>query len=344
MFRENKTSIQLKEIDKIIDLLDLHKDLECVRNCYGIITYFRKNKLKEVEFAHKSIFEYYIACKIYNQLVRIMRETDGKRKIQMLQAIFSKNVVTKEIFCFLDGFIDKNFEDFKLCDLDNTMRFIINLNVLFEDYGYFKNFSELYNCFCNSFNCLVKIISKKKKGDLIDVLNKCNQQHFSFFLRNKTFDYLYMKKFDLSNKCFSRLLFKNANLSESNMRNSDFSYCDFSEANLEACDLTNANFFSVILNNTNLCCADLRGTNLNNAKIKKEAGYFINTKIHICQLKYFWPEITMFYQCFQIYTDDVNLASEKEIEFEFDKIRGFHLGIQYFNHNHSYFYRYVSEN
>ena len=151
--------------------------------------------------------------------------------------------------------------------------------------------------------------------------------HFSFFLRNKVFNYLYMRRCDFSNKCFRRLLFKNVDLAESNLKNSDFSYCDFSNANLEACDLSDSNLLSVTFSNTNLCCADLRRANLNNSIIKKEKKYFVNTKICIYQLKYFWPDVTMFYQYLQIYIDDVNLASKKEIEFEFDKIRGFHLEI-----------------
>ena len=136
-----------------------------------------------------------------------------------------------------------------------------------------------------------------------------------------------MRKFDLSNKCFRRVLFKNVDLSDSNMKNSDFSYCDFSNANLEACDLSDSNLFGVTFSNTNLCYADLRRANLNNSIIKKEKKYFLNTKIYVYQLKYFWPDVTMFYQCLQIYIDNVNLASKKEIEFEFDKIRGFHLEI-----------------
>ncbi len=136
-----------------------------------------------------------------------------------------------------------------------------------------------------------------------------------------------MRKFDFSNKCFRRLLLKNVDLSESNMKNSDFSYCDFSNSNLETCDLSDSNLFSVTFSNTNLCYADLRRANLNNSIIKKDKKYFMNTKICIYQLKYFWPDVAMFYQCLKIYIDDINLASKKEIEFEFDKIRGFHLEI-----------------
>ena len=327
MFKKNKMSIHHEEINQIIESSIPQEEVEYLQNWYGIITYFRKNKLREIEFAHKSIFEFYIAYRIYNQLVRVVQETDEAKKSQMLQCIFNKSIVTKEMLYFLDGLIEMNYESFQYGGLKDTAKFIINKDILFRSYAKFENFDEVCNYFCNSFNCLIRILNKKRQKDLIDVIDKYNQEHFSFFLRNKVFNYLYMRRCDFSNKCFRRLLFKNVDLAESNLKNSDFSYCDFSNANLEACDLSDSNLLSVTFSNTNLCCADLRRANLNNSIIKKEKKYFVNTKICIYQLKYFWPDVTMFYQYLQIYIDDVNLASKKEIEFEFDKIRGFHLEI-----------------
>lgn len=243
----------------------------------------------------------------------------------MFQFIFNKNTITKEIFYFMDGLLDENLKNFQLSDLIKTIKAIVNENILLENCDKFDKIGEIYNYFFNSFNCMTKII-KKKSYNLIDILDKDNQEQFSFFLRNKVYDYLDMKRFDLSNKLFIRLIFKNVDLAESNMKNSDFSYCDFTNANLESCDLSNSNLFCAIFSNTNLCYADLRGANLNNSIIKKEKKYFVNTKINIYQLKYFWPEIIMFYQYLQIYINN-NLASKKEIEAEFDRIRGFHLEI-----------------
>lgn len=325
MFRKNRMSIHAKEINHVIDNLIPQEDVEYLQNWYGIITYFRKNKIKEIEFAHKSIFEYYIAHRIYDQLVHVVQEPDAAKKSRMLQRVFNKNIVTKEMLYFLDGFIEMHDEDFQYGDLKDTVKFIMNKELFFESYADFENFEEVFNYFCNSFNCLIRILNRKSEKGLIDVMDQYNQEHFSFFLRNKIFEYLYMRRFDLSGKCFKRLLFKNVDLAQSSMKNSDFSYCDFSNANLEACDLSDSNLFSVTFCNTNLCYADLRRANLNHSIIKKEKKYFLNMKIDIHQLKFFWPEVSMFYQCLQIYTDNVNLASRKEIEFEFDKIRGFHL-------------------
>ena len=65
-----------------------------------------------------------------------------------------------------------------------------------------------------------------------------------------------------------------------------------------------ANLFSAILSNANLAFADLRGANLNNITINKEREKFLATKIDIGQIKYFWPEISWFYSCFDIYADE----------------------------------------
>lgn len=327
MFKKNKMSIHREDINKIIEAKIPQEDVEYLQNWYGIITYFRKNKLREIEFAHKSIYEYYIAYRIYNQLVAVAQETQEETKCRMLQSVFNKNIVTKEMLYFLDGFVEMDFTKLQYGNLIDTVKLIINKDIFFKSYADFKDFEEVCNYFCNSFNCLNRVLSKKQDGNLINVLDKHNQEHFSFFLRNKAFEYLYMGGYDLSNKCLRELLFKNVDLSKSDMKNSDFSYCDFSNANLEACDLSNSNLFSVTFSDTNLCYADLRGANLNNSIIKKDKKYFFNTKINVYQLKYFWPDITMFYQYLKIYNNNVNLASRKEIEFEFDKIRGFHLDI-----------------
>lgn len=126
MFKKNKMSIHHEEINQIIESSIPQEEVEYLQNWYGIITYFRKNKLREIEFAHKSIFEFYIAYRIYNQLVRVVQETDEAKKSQMLQCIFNKSIVTKEMLYFLDGLIEMNYESFQYGGLKDTAKFIIN--------------------------------------------------------------------------------------------------------------------------------------------------------------------------------------------------------------------------
>ena len=327
MFQKNKTSIQYKEIEQIIKDSINQEDIGYIQNWYGIITYFKKNKLSEIEFAHKSIFEYYVTYGIFNKLLDTINETYEVEKLKMLQGMFKRGTVTKEMLYFLDGFIEKKIDDIQFESIENTIRLMISSNILFNSQVKFNSLNELYNYFYNALNCLVRMLSKKSEENLIDILDQSNQGDFSFFLRNKEYDYIYMRHFDLSSKNFSRVLFRNVDLLGSDMRNSDFSYCDFSNANLEKCNFSGANLFCATLSNTNLSYADLRGSNLNNTIFKKDRKFFLDTKIYIYQLKYFWPEITTFYHCFQVYVNDSSLATQKDIESEFDKIRGFHLKI-----------------
>ena len=132
-----------------------------------------------------------------------------------------------------------------------------------------------------------------------------------------------MKQLDLSNIVMHRVVLSNIDFTDANLENSDFSYSDFSSANLKRCNLKNANLFSTILSNANLEFADLRGANLNNIIINKDPKKFLATKIDIDQIKYFWPEISWFYACFEIYVDGQRLACQEEIQNEFNKIRGF---------------------
>jgi len=287
MFQKNKISIHNKEIERIIKDSIIQEDIGYIQNWYGIITYFRKNRLREIEFAHKSIFEYYVAYGIFNKLFKIINDTGDVEKFKMLQNMFKRGTVTKEMLYFLDGFIQKNIDDIQVESLENTIRLLMSTDILFDSQVEFDNINEYYNYFCNSLNCLVRILSKKNGENLIEILDQSNQLNFSFFLRNKEYDYIYMRYFDLSCKSFRRLLFINVDLLGSNMKNSDFSYCDFTNANLEKCDLSGINLFCATLSNANLSQADLRGANLNNAIFRKDKKYFSETKIYIFQLKYF---------------------------------------------------------
>lgn len=326
MYHKSKISVKTGEIETVIEEMVSPQDISHIKNWYGIVTYFRKNKLREIEFAHKSIYEYYAANKIYIQLEKIINEKDKTQKCVMLHEIFNKGIVTKEIINFIEGFIEQDIEKYTEIDLKDTFNLIIDTQKIFEE-SRFNDLEEVYNYFCNAINCLLRIIEKKRDNNYIHILDEKNYKEFSFFLKNNCFHYLNLRKLNLSNKKFSRLYFKNVNLLEADMRNSDFSYCDFTDANLQKCNFSNSNLFSAIFSNTNLCDADLRGCNLNNMIIKKTPKFYRNTKININQIKYFWPEITMIYKNFQIYIKNFRLATEKEIEFEFDKIRGFHLEI-----------------
>ena len=98
----------------------------------------------------------------------------------MLQCIFNKSIVTKEILYFLDGFIKINCENFNYEDLNDTLRFITDKDILLRSYAEFEIIDEVYNYFCNSFNCMVRMLRKKMKNNLIDVLDKYKQEDFSF--------------------------------------------------------------------------------------------------------------------------------------------------------------------
>ena len=324
MFVENKLSIRKDEIEEIIELIPVKEDLEHIKNWYGIITYFRKNKLSEIEFAHKSIYEYYAANRMFVLLENVIYEKNDKNIYKILQSLLKKNAVSKEILDFLDGFIEKNLQKIDEEKLKKIFNLTLNMNcILTQDV--FLSFDEFYIFLNNTINCLYKALEKKNRVKCVDIINDQNCKYFSFFLRNAECNYLFLKRLDLSNKDCPRLLFKNADLEESNMSNSNFSYCDFSNANLQKCSFSNSNLHGAILSEADLCYSDLRGCNLNNTIIKKNKAKFQYTKININQIKYFWPEIADIYFVFLIYSDENKLATIEEIEFEFDRIRGFCL-------------------
>lgn len=327
IYGRNKLSISINEIDKVLNVSIEKKDIIFIKNWFGIVTYFRHNCLNEIEFAHKSIFEYYIAYAIYIQIKKIIKEKNKALKIKLVESFFYRQLITQDLFYYYDGFIERNIDEFDIHSLKVTLKYVIDKELLFQEYSNFKSLNQMCNLFCNIFNCLIKMIREKSKSNLINIMDEVILENLSFFLKIKSYNYMSLKRLDLSNKDMKRMLFENADLSESDMRKSDFSFSDFSNANLMHCDLSNANLFCTILSGANLAYADLRGANLNNALIIKLGSYFKRTKIYVTQIKYFWPEITMFYKNFDIYADDVHLASKEEIILKMDTIRGFHLDL-----------------
>lgn len=324
MFHKNKLSVSKVEIETIINSVALREDLDHVKNWYGIITYFKKSKLNEIEFAHKSIYEYYIANKIYLQLNEIICEKDEIYRIEMLQKLFKQGLITKEILNFLEGFLEKDSQKCSEIEVKDLINICLNINIIFKN-KYFLNFNEYYTYFSNSLNCLYKILEKKCSSEFVSIIDEKNIDSFGFFLRNQKYNYLFLNRLNLSNQNCSRFIFKDMDIRNSNMSSSDFSYCDFSRSNLQYCNLSKSNLYSAVLSDTKLHYADLRGCNLNNALIKKDGKQFKFTKININQVKYFWPEIMLIFDNFIIYSKEDILATAEELEFEFDKIRGYHL-------------------
>lgn len=323
MFCNKKISVEREEIENIISNVSTEKEIVYLKNWYGVITYFRKNRINEIEFVHKSIFEYYVANRIYNVILEVIAENDIKKKIKMLYKIFSDNVYTEEIQYFLSGFINKELEGFNKLLVEETLREIFDIDFLLFKIDCFYDSSKLYNYFANTFNSFYILWKSLIMPKRLDFFQYIGSRNIEFFLKNNQYEYLYMKQLDLSNIVMRRVLLNNIDFTDANLENSDFSYCDFSNANLEGCNLRKANLFSAILSNANLAFADLRGANLNNITINKEREKFLATKIDIGQIKYFWPEISWFYSCFDIYADEQKLACQQEIQNEFSKIRGF---------------------
>lgn len=323
MFCNKMISVGREQIENIISDVSTEKEILYLKNWYGVITYFRKNRINEIEFAHKSIFEYYIANRIYNIILEVISEKDIKNKLKILNKIFSDNVYTEEIQYFLSGFIIKESDKINKLLAEETLRRIFDVDFLLFKTDCFHNSSKLYNYFANTFNSfylLWKILFEPKQFTFYQYVGIRN---IEFFLKNNRYEYLYMKQLDLSNIVMHRVVLSNIDFTDANLENSDFSYSDFSSANLKRCNLKNANLFSTILSNANLEFADLRGANLNNIIINKDPKKFLATKIDINQIKYFWPEISWFYACFEIYVDGQRLACQEEIQNEFNKIRGF---------------------
>lgn len=319
MFCNQQTIVNNNEIANIIKNISSKQDLNYLSTWYGIITYFRKNQLNEIEFAHKSIYEYYIARRIYYKLLQVLTQKTVDDKVNILFSLFSKSIVTKEIQYFLSGFVKKDMNEIKSTTVEETLKDVLNVDWLISNLKNIQKYDELNNYFANTFNCLYTCMNILTHGKQKNIFEYVGTKNIKFYLQNETYQYLYMHQINLSNMIMSKCIFRNTDMRNANLENSDFSYCDFRGSNLEKSNLKNTNLFGSILSDANLSYVDLRSTNLNNIVTNKKKENYMGTKITIEQIKYFWPEISWFHSYFEIYIGD-KIACESEVQLAFRKI------------------------
>lgn len=238
---------------------------------------------------------------------------DGKWGIGKSYAV-GKALDDRENVCNISVFGMKSVDRIALKRVFDN---IVNTTQLFAE-NEFSNLEKVYNYFGNAINCFA-IAAEKAKIDRKDFLDDINYGELLFFLRNHTYEFLNLSHYDLSGRDFSRLIFVNINLTGADMGECDLSHCDFTNANMEKCNLVNANLFCAKCTDTNFSYADLRGAHLNYAVISKRKEYFRETRINIEQMKWFWPEISMFMDRFMIYVSG-RRALRDEIEEEAERL------------------------
>lgn len=277
MFEKN--DLYLSEGEYRIPELETHGDFVSILEFP--IKYLFENTALDLEFIHKSIYEYFVAEYIFT-CIKNEINAPGERLANVLGLLFKKSMLPGEVIEFLRYKI-KNTELVNKFDIINhTFRLMLKDGMTYHT-GEWD--ADIIDCEMNVFANMLEIIHLF--GDRIIEIDRLVCK----YLKYNRFDSL-----KLNNMVFSwsggvnleRVYLKSADLKNADLRNADLIYADFRDADLTNAELVRANLKNSDFRNANLKNVDLRGANLTGAifdeqQIKYLSGSYDldRTKVYI---------------------------------------------------------------
>lgn len=329
IFNQRKgLSISRKHIEQLIEKngfedRDLVLTLKC---CYPLVTYFKNDiNLRELEFAHKSIYEFYVAVKLSSEISKILEmDAISASSVSEFAIQFKGDCLSSEVMEFYSEMIRQ-----KQMNLSSYRQAAIMLELLCANYlSLLKNTSisnsdQACNAFFNAFTAISKVLSTVLSSDYIEV-PQVMMESLRFYSSLCAYTgVVCLAHFNLKGLNFSYMRCKNADFSYANLEGADFSCGDFSGAILCGANLKNANLYAATLSHAVLIEADLRGTFLRSVRLNKsDISIFSGMRIDTTHIQNFAPEIYYTYELFRIYLNGIELNGDEK-ETAIRDVRGF---------------------
>lgn len=330
IFNQRKgLSISREHIETLIEESNF-EDRELVlvlKCCYPLVTYFKNDiNLRELEFAHKSIYEFYVAAKLFadiskilemdtisaNSVVRFAIQLKGDYLSSEVMEFYSEMICQKQIYLSTYQQAGKMLES--LC---------ANYFSILKD-TCISNSAQACNAFFNAFTAISKVLSALLSSDYIEVPQAMMMESLRFYLGFSTYTgTICLAHFNLKGLDFSYMRCKNADFSYANLEAADLSCGDFSGSIFREANLKNANLYAATLSHAVLIGTDLRGSFLRSVRLNKsEISMFSGVHIDSTHIQSFTPEIYYAYELFRIYLNGIEL-NDKEKETTIQNVRGF---------------------
>ncbi len=258
------------------------------------IKYLFEHSCQNIEFIHKSIYEYFVAEYFFSSMDKVIAKDQSPKKLaRILGRSLIKNSLSPEVLAFLkykiqnsklnDAFdvVNKTFQ----LMMRNGMTYYLNKqykNTIKCEMNIFRNMLEIihlwekdyYVCDTSIYTYLrfgeqylnlkylkinqSKEVSRNKRVDLSGA-NLCNA-----YLNGSDLSNMNLYKADLSGAKLEGANLRNADLRKASLRGSDLKGANLELSNLRNADLEDADLSGSILNKTNF-----RETNLKEAKFYK---------------------------------------------------------------------------
>lgn len=260
MFEKKNLSLQKGEYE--VPELELDFQEKKISILEFPIKYLFEKTEFNIEFIHKSIYEYFVSEYIFKRIC----ETIDKSKEELasfLGNLLKNNDLTSEILEFLQYKVRND----KLKDSFYIIKETFDL-MLQDGMTYYTG-----KCFKNVIDCEMNIFAK-----MLEIIHlwDCKELKFNFifkYIKCNLDSKLNFSEMQLCEALTKKTNLRNADLIGANLRNADFRNADFRDvylrnAYLRNADLTNANLIRVNLRGADLIDTKLIGAKLIGAKLR----------------------------------------------------------------------------
>lgn len=293
MFQNNKLNLKIEDCK--IPVLEFKEDTVSILEFP--IKHLFENVATNIEFIHKSIYEYFVSEYIYNILSNEINDTfEIEYCAGVLGQLLKSNNLSSEIIEFLKFRVNKNkltHKKFELVNnifrimLKNGMTYYTNdrcINVIDCEMKIFANMLEIVHIW--DFSNLILDITASSYLKYSSNETQLNLQ--GMYLNNKMLRGLDFEKINLQyskmenaiiendnleGKNLRGIIWKKASLIGTNLKNADLENADLENADLSEAKLCNAKLINSRLIRADLLGADLSGADLQNAKLNEASLY-----------------------------------------------------------------------
>ncbi len=245
------------------------------------IKHLFENTKTNIEFIHKSVYEYFISEYIFYAISEIIEKDDFKIEdlAGVMGRLFKYRKLSFEIIEFLKYRVSNSLND-KYDIVSNTFNLMIEDGMTYYTGECYRN---VIDCELRVFYNMLEIIHLWER-DYYDFEEKINyyiktcQNMFGVNLIRLTLRGAELSRIDLRGAYLSEAKLAGTRLrgtilSKLNLRGVDLSKADLRRANLSRTDLREANLIESNLSKADLRGTDLRGANLNKANLR---GAYLN--------------------------------------------------------------------
>lgn len=214
------------------------------------IKHLFENTLANIEFIHKSIYEYFVSEYIYNSIIDVLNEDENKENnlARVLGCLLKDNMLTLEIIEFLKHKIKngKLIEEFNV--VNETFQLMLRDGMTYYTNERYKNIIDYeLTVFAN----LLEIVHLWEDCHLI-----FDDTIYTYLKYNRKIELNLIKasflKSDLSETYLRRAKLKYSNLKGKKLIRADLEGADLEGADLRGADLTGANVKDIKLKNTKI--------------------------------------------------------------------------------------------